>query len=254
MVVNMIFSLLYRGLIVLLLIYFLKFFRNGYIARRRVKSLAAQGIVSNSSYVPSYTTIVSSLPEMTPPSLCIQTINKTQPIATYSLFFGHLGIFGDFRQAHPPDVNIHVFHTWLAKTYQKYFPGLEKIPPVVYLDLWPLGPSFALVYDATAIPQFTQAKVLPKFNGSVDFMEPLTSNLDIVTTEGALWKTWRSRFNPGFGSRNIIALLPELIEEVSVFAGVLKSLAGNDYGWGPVFQLKEKASNLTFDIICRMTL
>lgn len=238
-VVDIIYSLLSKGLTVIILFYLLKIFRNAYIQRKRVRSLAAQGIVSIGVGLST---------------LHIDSVNKTQPIATHSLFFGHLGLFGDFRQAHPPDVNIHVFHTWLATTYKKYFPGLEKIPPVVYLDLWPLGPSFALVYDATAIPQFTQAKVLPKFNGSVDFMEPLTSNLDIVTTEGKLWKTWRSRFNPGFGSRNIIALLPELVEEVSVFADVLKSLADKDHGWGPVFQLKEKASNLTFDIICRVTL
>ncbi|RYP84561.1 hypothetical protein DL769_001149 [Monosporascus sp. CRB-8-3] len=84
-------------------------------------------------------------------------------------------------------------------------------------------------------------------------MKPLTSNLDIVTAEAELWKTWRSRFNPGFSSRNIMALLPDLIEDVAKFANVLEGLAGEGNTWGPVFQLKEKATNLTFDSICKIT-
>ncbi|RYP12519.1 hypothetical protein DL767_011249 [Monosporascus sp. MG133] len=84
-------------------------------------------------------------------------------------------------------------------------------------------------------------------------MKPLPSNLDIVTAEGELWKTWRSRFNPGLSSRNIMALLPDLIEDVAKAAHILEGLAGKSNTWGPVFQLKEKVTNLTFDSICMIT-
>ena len=140
------------------------------------------------------------------------------------------------------------------KNFETYFPGLAKLPPVVYLDLWPLGPRFALVYDAGAVSQFTQIKSLPKFQSIRNYIEPLTGNHDMISAEGDFWKNLRSLFNPGFSSRNTLSLLPELIEEVAVFADVLRALCGPNQTWGPVFQLKEKATRLTFDCICRATL
>ncbi|KAI2618910.1 vera protein [Hypoxylon sp. NC1633] len=212
--------LLSWGLVGALITVTIRFVHQGYVHRSRIRSLRSQGI----------------------------------PIAPHSLIIGHISIFADFRRSHPPDININVFHIWLARSYQKYFPGLERLPPVVYLDLWPVGPQFALVYDAAAVSQFTQTKSLPKLHLLTQYIKPLTSGLDIVSTEGALWKTWRSRFNPGFGSRNISALLPELIEDVSVFTSQLRDLSGNGGEWGPVFQLREKSADLTFDVICQVTL
>ncbi|KAI1334209.1 cytochrome P450 4V3 [Xylariaceae sp. FL0016] len=178
------------------------------------------------------------------------------PIAPHSLLFGHIPMFADFGRAHPPDVNIHHFHTWLASPAirKKYFPGLDKLPPVVYLDLCPVGPSFALVYDPIAAAQFTQDHSLPKLRHSVEYLKPLTQNKDIVSTEGHVWKVWRSRFSPGFSSRNMIALLPELIEDVTIFARRLQSRAGEHHTFGQVFPLKELATDLAFDSICRATL
>jgi cytochrome P450 len=167
---------------------------------------------------------------------------------------GHLKVFDDFRRANPPDVSIYVFHTWLVENCKRYFPDQEKVPPVVYLDLWPVSESLAMVYDAVAASQFTQVKSLPKTNLSRKFLEPLTANMDIVSTEGDLWKRWRSRFNPGFSSRNITALLPELIEEALVFIDGLKAMAGENGSWGPMFLLEERTTNLTFDIIVRASL
>ncbi|KAI2465975.1 cytochrome P450 4V3 [Annulohypoxylon bovei var. microspora] len=212
--------LLLRSLGILLVIVLVRFFYRGYVERSRVRSLIAQGI----------------------------------PVLPHSLLFGHLPIFADFRAARPPDVNIYLFHNWLAENVDKYFPGLEKLPPVVYLDLWPMAGSLAAVHDAVAASQFTQTKSLPKDHIMVDYMMPLTGNLDIVSAEGELWKTWRSRFSPGFSPRNLTALLPELIEEVLVFVNGLKGLAGKDGNWGPVLQLEEKTTNLTFDIIVRASL
>lgn len=84
-----------------------------------------------------------------------------------------------------------------------------------------------------------------------DFLNPLTQKKDLVCTEGSEWKSWRSRLNPGFSPRNVTALLPELVEEVLVFTNGIKKLAGKDGSWGQVFQMEEKAMNLTFDVIIR---
>lgn len=144
-----------------------------------------------------------------------------------------------------------MFHLWLAANFKKYFPELDKLPPVIYVDLWPVADSLVSVIDPAAAAQFTVAKSLPKHPVATEFMYPLTGNVDLVSSEGELWKKWRSRFSPGFSPRNLIALLPELIEEAQVFVDGLKSLAGKNGEWGPVFQLEEKTTNLTFDIIVR---
>lgn len=131
---------------------------------------------------------------------------------------------------------------------------MDKVPPVVYLDLWPVGPCFALVYDAGAATQFTRSRSLPKFTTAVNYIEPLTSNLDIITSEGSFWKGWRSLLNTVFSTRNIQSLVPDLIEEVCVFVDSLSHSAGASNTFGPVFPFLEKTTDLTFDIICIATL
>ncbi|KAI0423485.1 vera protein [Xylaria sp. FL1042] len=178
-------------------------------------------------------------------------------IAHHSMLFGHIPILIDFKRSNPPDVNISVLHTWLATNYIKYFNGVSQLPPVVYLDLWPVAPSFALVYDASAIMQFTQSRSLPKLHELTEYIRPLTFGRDIVSTEGQEWKTWRARFNRGFNSRNIIRLLPGIIDDVQAFADNINTMTGkigDPRTWGPVFQLREKAADLTLDVICRVTL
>ncbi|KAI0098184.1 vera protein [Nemania sp. FL0031] len=173
------------------------------------------------------------------------------------MLFGHIPILIDFKRSNPHDVNIIVLHTWLTTNFAKYFDGVSQLPPVVYLDLRPVAPSFALVYDASAIIQFTQSRSLPKLHELTEYIRPLTFGRNIVSTEGQEWKTWRARFTRGFSSRNIIRLLPGLIDDVQVFADNLTVMAGNTGDrrtWGPVFQLREKAADLTLDVICRVTL
>ncbi|KAK6204019.1 hypothetical protein LQW54_008592 [Pestalotiopsis sp. IQ-011] len=170
------------------------------------------------------------------------------------MFFGHLPIFANFSKAHPRDVNVHHFHTWLSANCGSYFPGFDILPPVVYLDLWPISDSLAMITDPGTASQFTVTTSLPKVGVFKQMMEPLTSCNDIICTEGQDWKTWRSRFNPGFSQRNLNALLPEILEEVGVFVDGLKDLSGKDGQWGQVFQLHKKTINLTFDVICRAAL
>ncbi|KAI0886539.1 cytochrome P450 4V3 [Annulohypoxylon maeteangense] len=208
---------LLRSLGVLSIVVLVRFFYRGYVERSRVRSLMALGI----------------------------------PVLPHSLLFGHLPVFLEFRDANPPDINIYWFHTWLIANAEKYFPGHDKPPPVVYLDLWPMTGSMAAVFDPIAASQFTQVKSLPKDQIMTDFMMPLTGNMDIVSSDGQLWKTWRARFNPGFSARNLTALLPEIIEESLVFVNGLKDLAGKDENWGPVFQFEDKTTNLTLDVIVR---
>lgn len=177
------------------------------------------------------------------------------PTLPHSWIFGHLVFMGEFRKDHPEDANIYNMHGWFLRDVSRFFPGEETIPPIIYLDLWPLihSPMIMTTHPAVSA-QFTQLKSLPKSRTSTDYLSPLTANKDIVSAEGEEWKHWRSRLNPGFSPRNITALLPELVEEMLVFVDGLKKLAGKDGAWGEVFQFEEKTTNLTFDIIIRASI
>ncbi|KAI1331544.1 vera protein [Xylariaceae sp. FL0255] len=218
--VSAIFSLAGRAVGLLFGLYIIRGLYRGYESRRRVRSHQAQGL----------------------------------PTLPHSWLLGHLAILGDFRKDVPGDVNFYAFHTWLVRNCSKYFPGLDFPPPVVYLDIWPAETPLALVFDAVAASQFVQTPSLPKHALGTDFIQVFTGGLDIISNEGQEWKTWRSRFNPGFSQRNIAAMLPELLEEAAIFAAQLEDLAGKAGKWGQVFQLEEKTTNLTFDIICRAAL
>jgi len=97
-------------------------------------------------------------------------------------------------------------------------------------------------------------QVLAKLANVVKFLYPLTQNLDILTSEGDRWRVWRSRFNPGFSSKSLTALIPTILEETVVFRDILRAKAGKDGGWGDVFPLEPLATNLTFDVIGRAAL
>lgn len=125
---------------------------------------------------------------------------------------------------------------------------------MVYLDLWPVHGIFTLVYNAVSCAQFTQIESLPKISFLTRYLVPLTGNKDILSTEGHEWKKWRTTLNPCFSTRNITALLPDLIEEVMVFVNGLKEVAGPAGAWGPVFQLEKRTTNLSFDVIARATM
>ncbi|CCF47079.1 cytochrome P450 4V3 [Colletotrichum higginsianum] len=72
--------------------------------------------------------------------------------------------------------------------------------------------------------------------------------------DGEEWKTGRARFNPSFSSKNSWSLVPGVIEDVEVFAGLLRQRAGTDGSWGEVFPLEDLTTNLTIDIIGRAVL
>ncbi|KAJ2977410.1 hypothetical protein NUW58_g7819 [Xylaria curta] len=213
-------AVLIRAVGAIVVFFVARFLYRGYVQRSRVRALKAQGI----------------------------------PVLPHSLLFGHLSVLGDWRADNPSDANFYTFHTWLIKNCKRYFPDLDFPPPVVYLDIWPIDVSFAIVFDPITASQFAQAPSLPKMSLVREFLDPFTAGRDMVSSEGKEWKTWRSRFSHGFSQRNLLAMLPELIEEVSIFVSQLGELAGTGGEWGPVFQLEEKTTNLTFDIICRATL
>ncbi|KAK8112987.1 hypothetical protein PG984_013513 [Apiospora sp. TS-2023a] len=228
MAITAMLPLFFKGVAVVLATILLRFLYQGYVHRKAARSLKTQGLVTD---------------------------KQIQPLLPHSFLLGHWPILAKFSQSHPPDVNIYTFHTWLLKNRETYLPDYEFLPPVVYLDTWPLLEPLAIVTDPVAAAQFTIANSEPRIELYRKYFIPLTSGLDVFMSEGHVWKTWRSRLNPGFSQRNLTALTPEILEEVSVFVDRLKQGAAyGDDGWGPVFQLQEMATDLTTDVIGRAAL
>lgn len=160
-----------------------------------------------------------------------------------------------YRKAHPSDVNILELQLWLAANYKRYMPELESIPPIIYLDIFPILPyPIAFVFDVEMARQSTQNSVLPRSPVQKSLFYTLTGNRDLFSMEGAEWKTWRNRFNPGFSPRNTTAIIPEIIEETLIFTEGLHQMAGANGTWGPMFTLANRTSNLTLDVIFRAAL
>ncbi|KAI0121744.1 vera protein [Xylariales sp. AK1849] len=171
------------------------------------------------------------------------------PIIPHSFIWGHLIILGQFAASFPADISGNMLSIWLVTNWKTLFPDQKRCPDVIYMDVWPVGRPMIFTLHPKLSAQYTQTRSLPKDVTEKDFLRPLTQNKDIVSADGELWKQWRARFNPGFSPRNIVALMPAVMEDVMVFLDVLASLAGEDGGLGEVVQLERLTTNLTFDII-----
>lgn len=128
---------------------------------------------------------------------------------------------------------------------QKY-----DLPPVFYLDLWPMANPLMMVNDPDVAHQITQAKSLPKHPVNAKVLRPLTGSHSVVTAEGAEWKMLRSILNPGFAPQYLSTLVPLLVRHVSVFKDRLARYASTH----EVFPVQEIAMNLTIDVIGEVVL
>lgn len=57
------------------------------------------------------------------------------------------------------------------------------------------------------------------------FLKPITGGLTIFDLDEKDWKPWRAVFNKGFHSERMYGLVPNMVEEVQVFAGALRDHA-----------------------------
>ncbi|PHH75451.1 hypothetical protein CDD82_4450 [Ophiocordyceps australis] len=171
-------------------------------------------------------------------------------------FFGHLYIVRRFYKDWASDANfIQTFGYYMSLNWKRYFPGEERCPPIIYLDVWPIATPMAFSMEAYVSNQMEMGKILlAKSPMQGEFLGPISNGKDLNCMHGEEWKTWRSRFNPGFGKSNIRQWVPAILEEVETFAGVLQNLSGKAGAWGPVFQLEKVAGDLALDATGRIIL
>ena len=89
---------------------------------------------------------------------------------------------------------------------------------------------------------------LPKHSSLTQVIEPLAGKNNMLTTNGQLWKKWRSIFNPGFSVQQVISQVPTIVECGEAFINILDEHALADR----VFRLEEETTKITIDVIGRV--
>ncbi|ETN42361.1 uncharacterized protein HMPREF1541_01515 [Cyphellophora europaea CBS 101466] len=158
----------------------------------------------------------------------------------HSFLFGHLLIAAKVAMKAPPD---------LANSLVPYMISLEH-PEIAkhgyfYLDMWPVASQILAVSHPDMMVQFCQDTSFAKHTQMPFEFGPLTHGVDLVTSNGQHWKTWRSIFNPAFSSKNIQGYVPAMLEEYKVFRAKLEAYALN----GKTIKMDQSTMALTVDII-----
>jgi cytochrome P450 len=91
----------------------------------------------------------------------------------------------------------------------------------------------------------SQNSNLPKHEQVRNVLEPLMGPQNLLTTDGALWKKWRTIFNPGFSVQHLMTQVTTIIDCTEAF---IKNLDRHSTA-GRVFRLEEEATKVTIDII-----
>jgi cytochrome P450 len=139
---------------------------------------------------------------------------------------------------------------WIFSILQEEFPEVSKCG-VIYFDPWPIGFPMMAVVHPDMIAQFNISPSLPKFHWMRETeFHPLSGGVDIVTSDGAVYKEQRSIYSPGFSARNIASMTPWFVEEVLIFKNRLLKAADSQ----ETVKLEDYCMDLTFDVIARATL
>lgn len=172
----------------------------------------------------------------------------------HSFVFGHLPVIAKLMSSLPRDLHPNYIPQLVVENFRTLFPDRTSCPGALYVDMWPMGPPMLFTINPDLTNQLLQEQSLRKAENAIKFLYPLAHNLDLVSSDGARWKIWRSRLSPGFSAKNITALIPAVLGDVAIFRDQLRAKAGENGAWGDVFALEDMATNLTLDVIGRAAL
>ena len=125
------------------------------------------------------------------------------------------------------------------------FPDTEMF----LLDIWPAFPPAIITFNPEAAAIISQKSNLPKPVTSLDTVKPIVGGHSLLSMNGSEWKTWRSRFNPGFSAASLIEHVPYIVDCVEIFCDKLYANAGKG-----IISLDDFATRLTFDVIMKVSL
>ncbi|KAI9154649.1 putative sterigmatocystin biosynthesis P450 monooxygenase stcS [Paramyrothecium foliicola] len=164
-----------------------------------------------------------------------------------TLFLGHLKAFGEYARRNKPDAHpdqaMVAMHRALGR------------PPLMFVDMRPVGDPMVLVGDADIADQLTKASAAfptspPKSSASLNRLVYLLGPTSIFSRHGETWKLLRKRFAAGFAPQHLLTFVPEILEKSMIFLHRLDVLSDT----GRNFSLVELATGLTFDIIGKVVM
>ena len=166
-----------------------------------------------------------------------------QPMpAGWSWFAGHTLVLLRYSSRFPPLANVFL----VMKAMLQDFPQSEMF----LLDLWPAWPPVIINCNPdVGMLVSSQKSNLPKSPNVEEAIRPITGGPSVLTMNGSEWKTWRTRFNPGFSAASLMGHVPYIVDRVQVFCEKLEASVGGD-----IFSLDDFATRLTFEIIMKVSL
>ena len=138
----------------------------------------------------------------------------------------------------PPGAHAEQMMTTIHRKY--------KLGGLFFLDSWPAeSQTLMIVCDPVIAAQITQKRSLPKHPLYERVVGHLVGPTGMVLSEGAIWKSMRSMFNPAFTSGHLKSFVPSIVDECLTFCDVLTEHANKR----DIFCLEEVATRLTIDAI-----
>jgi len=115
----------------------------------------------------------------------------------------------------------------------------------------PFGPLWLYIADPALASQYiTVTQSLPKSPLETGYLDRFLGVNNLVSLEGAHWKSLRSMFNPGFSAANIMTLADSIVDASLTFCDILREKAETN----ELFKLEGFATNMTIEIIGKAVL
>ncbi|EME79459.1 uncharacterized protein MYCFIDRAFT_167334 [Pseudocercospora fijiensis CIRAD86] len=171
-----------------------------------------------------------------------RTLVNGLPGPPHSYAFGSLISMGKVAAKQPPNAAPQALMQCLKDAYD--------LPDAFYFDSWPLGPPIMVITNPDMANQITIKYNPPKHPLVAEFMVNFGGKYDLVSEEGAVWKKWRSAFNPGFAPGHLITQVSTIVDECQVFCDIMEKRARNN----ELFRMEPAATKLTVNIIGKIVL
>ncbi|KAF2218014.1 hypothetical protein CERZMDRAFT_30635 [Cercospora zeae-maydis SCOH1-5] len=171
-----------------------------------------------------------------------RSIIRGLPSPPQNYFFGSLISMGKVLAAQPTDA--------APQTYMHCLKEYYKLGEVIYFDPWPLGPPLMAIFNIEMLNQVVLENHFPKHPLVREFIWNFGGPANLVSEDGAIWKRWRSAFNPGFSSSHLMTQVPAIVKECEVFCDIMSQHANNN----DLFRMEQATTKLTVNVIGRIVL
>ncbi|SMR54016.1 unnamed protein product [Zymoseptoria tritici ST99CH_3D1] len=171
-----------------------------------------------------------------------RSLMKGLPGPPHSYLFGSLLSVGKVMVTRPSNAAPQT----LLPAIRDYY----DLPDVYYFDPWPMGPPVMAISNLKLYQEFVIKHSIPKHPLVAEFMENFGGQSNLVSSEGATWKRWRSVFNPGFSNSHIMSQVSSIVDVAQTFCEIMNDHAKNN----TIFRMETATTKLTVDVIGKIVL